>query len=126
MKKKGVNKEKIKEIISSNDTIIEELIEDSKYLLRNKNWEDIKENLVSIEEIETIKKKTPNTKNFNLNYYNMQNNYYYNQPYPFQPLEMNPYGNMNQPLYNNMIPYNMGMYNQNFEADDGYDMENNE
>ena len=42
MKKKGVNKEKIKEIISSNETIIEELIEDSKYLLRNKNWEDIR------------------------------------------------------------------------------------
>jgi len=107
MKKYSVTKEKIKEILKKFDGIIEMNTKDDSLLLRNKNWETVKDKLYDLEtvkEIHSSKKTKPQVQNNN--FVSMQNNYYYG----YNPQQMGQY------QYQGGFPMNqMGMNMMNYQ-----------
>lgn len=105
MKKNGADLEKINELIESNDTQVEKLVRNGKVFFRNKNWNSIENKLLPIEEIEANRKQKKGQ--YNMNYYNLQNNFFYTGP--MMPMDYNMmYPQMQQMGHPNMMnPYNM-------------------
>jgi len=90
----GITPEKLSEVLENNKTNIESYTDkDTNVLyLRNKDWDLIKDKLTSLEMIQQQKKTKKN--NQNINYVNMQNNYYVQHP-------------MSHPMSNNQMDINM-------------------
>jgi len=110
MKKQSADLDKLKEIICDKNSNIELKEISGKVYFRNKNWEEIKLNLISIEDLKSLK-KINNIQN--LNYFNLQNNFYYNMvPMDQQGMQnMQNMQNMQQP--NSFMNYNLnGNINQ--------------
>jgi len=123
MHKNGVTVEKIEEILKTSETDIETKTIEDKFLLRNKDWSNLKSKLIPIESIQKKNKRPPQTLNKNINFVNYQNNFYCqlpNQIYnpnlmiPHQQMEMNPMMGQNMNNYQNLQMqqqyYNMMMY----------------
>lgn len=111
MKKLNADLDKIREVISKGDCQVEESTVEGEVAFRNKNWENIKNQLLSIEEIESRKqsKKAP----INYNYVTLQNNFFM----PMMPYDQNM---MQQQMSNQMqfmMPYGMNMMNPNANQD---------
>lgn len=111
MKKHQATLDSIREIIKEENSIIEEATFNDKVYLRNKNFNDFKKNLCSLEELEAKKTKKGN---YNYNFVTMQNNYYM----PMMPYDQN----MMMQHGNQMMgmPHMMGMnqhYGQNHQLD---------
>jgi len=101
MKKQNADLDKLKEIICDKNSNIELKENSGKVYFRNKNWEEIKKNnLISIEDLKNLKKSN----NMNLNYFNLQNNFYYNLP-PMNPMDQQ--GMMNMQLPNSFMNFSM-------------------
>ena len=93
--------------------IIEQAVIGDKVFLRNKLWNDLKNNLVPLEELES-KKNNKKQGNYNYNYVTMQNNYFM----PMAPMDnqMMMHGgmpNMNQFMPHSNMMGNMGNQNEN-------------
>mmetsp|Transcript_29756 Transcript_29756/g.30895 ORF Transcript_29756/g.30895 Transcript_29756/m.30895 type:complete len:218 (-) Transcript_29756:130-783(-) len=74
MKKQKVDINTIREIVNENNSMVEEKVVNDKIFLRSKLWNEIKHNLISLEELEA--RKTQKKGNYNYNYVTMQNNYF--------------------------------------------------
>jgi len=98
MKNKGVTFEKITQIVKENEddenNVIESKNENEKFLLRNKNWNSIKEELYPIDYIQQQKRSNKGmsgNQGNTMNYVNMQNNYFFNTiPGMYTPNMMTP------------------------------------
>lgn len=110
MIKNNATSDTIKDILKESK-VLEESQAYGKTFLRNKNWEEIKHNLISVEEIEA--RKNQKKGNFNYNYVTMQNNYFM----PMMPIDPSMFGSqMNHMMpIPNMMGMGMGLntpYNQ--------------
>jgi hypothetical protein len=122
MKNRGVNVEKIQEIVSSNkDSIVEYVVSEGRLYLRNREWESFKDKLLPLEVLQMQRKfvKKPQM----MNYVNMQNNYFYQMsPMPMQggftpSFDMNAGHMFVQP---GMMGYPMGMMPPQYMGMGGY------
>ena len=122
MKNRGVNVEKIQEIVSNNqDSIIEYVMSDGRLYLRNREWESFKDKLLPLEVLQMQRKfvKKPQM----MNYVNMQNNYFYQMPPMYMQGGFTPSFDMNaghmfvQP---GMMGYPMGMMPPQYMGMGGY------
>lgn len=108
MKKNGADMEKLNELIENNDTLVEKQVRNGKVFFRNKNWNSIEKKLLPIDEIEANRKQKKGQ--YNMNYYNLQNNFFYTGPM-MHPMDYNMmYPQMQQMGMghpNMMNPYNM-------------------
>lgn len=78
MKRQGVSMEKLKELLGDNtNLIIETGLLDGKFVLRNRDWDNIKDKLVPREFLQQQKRQKYNN---TMNYVNMQNNYFFTNP----------------------------------------------
>lgn len=103
MVKHNATTDTIKEVVQESEVIEENNIE-GKSAIRNRNWEDIKKKLISIEELEMRKQKKGN----NYNFVTMQNNYFMSMM-PYDPMmmgQMQGMGNFMPPSMMGGMPYN--------------------
>ena len=100
MVKNNATHDTIKDVLKESK-VVEEKISGGKTYLRNKLWEEIKHNLISIEDLET--KKSHKKGNYNYNYVTMQNNYFM----PMMPYDPSMFGGA--PMNHMMNPMNHNM-----------------
>ena len=98
MKKHKADLDTIRDCINNKNSPIEEASFNNRIYIRNKDWNQIKNYLIPIEEIESRKSK----KNYNFNYVTMQNNYFM----PMMPYDQNMM--MQGMNYMNYMPNVMG------------------
>jgi len=122
MKKKGVDLEKLEEILKNNNSsILEPRVTTEGYLfLRNKEWDNFSQNLVDVatlQQMRKMNKKHGSQQGNVLNYVNTQHNYYY-QMYPnayqnsvMPGMDMG-MGNMFPQVMHNMNPNMIGAFQQ--------------
>jgi len=119
MKVKGVSMDKIAEVLNETEnSLIESKIEGERLLLRNRDWDVIREKLLPIEYLLQQKKMNKTSHNNTLNYVGTQNNFYFNSNQQgYAPNMPNPYWNMSG---------NIPSYPQNFPPTDYENPNNND
>jgi len=106
MTKNNATNDTILQLVSESK-IIEQEVVGEKVCLRNKLWNDLKHNLVSLEELEA--KKNHKKGNYNYNYVTMQNNYFMPMvPMDNQMMMQGGIPNMNQFMPHPNMMGNMG------------------
>jgi len=126
MKNNAVTLEKIQEILKKFDTTIDQVVIDKKLYLRNKNWDNIKDKLVSIESIKQDKSNKNKTKyvNYQNNYFIQFNPYQMGNPYQQQQIDpmMIPQTMMNNPMMMNLQQqqYQQYLLNNQFSPQQQY------
>jgi len=125
MNSTGVTPDKLAEVLKNNKTNIEFFTDKESNILylRNKDWDLIKDKLIPIE---TLQQQKKNRKiNPNINYVNMQNNYYVQNPQHMnQQMDMNMLNQymMNPQYQQQMYNYQQQMMHQNQMMDPSYQM----
>lgn len=109
MVKNNATNDTILQLVSESKIIEQEMIGE-KVCLRNKLWNDLKHNLVSLEELES-KKNNKKQSNYNYNYVTMQNNYFMPMaPMDNQMMMQGGMPNMNQFMPHSNMMGNMGQF----------------
>lgn len=102
LRNRGVTFEVLVKTLQANpDSILETKFEDDGLYMRNKNWETMKDKIISIEQIQHSRKmmksmqfmNTMNNPINTMNYVGMQNNYFFNgMPHPHENINMGYHG----------------------------------